>query len=218
MGIRTSRGHWHRFPDVAGHDVDRTRTWDRRFLASITVASRSQMEGRTNVHCRDAQRVRPLLGGCGRAKRRSGNEGQPSTTHSENQLDRCAFPQLDCSTDAQWRQHCRNAQQTEGVAWGREWPMALHGVSVLIGESEIVIFITSLQRAMEAAGAVVACNPAKRNSTATSYSFAAALLNVGHGALHEVCQCCSSRERPHRSPSSHPYSLTDLQRLLGTGG
>ena len=95
MGIRTSRGHWHRFPDVAGHDVDRTRTWDRRFLASITVDSRSQKSGRTSVHCCDAHRVRPLLGGCGRAKRRSGNEGQPSTTHSQNQLDRCAFPQLD---------------------------------------------------------------------------------------------------------------------------
>src|SRR5215467_15016060 len=37
MGIRTSRGHWHRFPDVAGHDVDRARTWDRRFLASIPI-------------------------------------------------------------------------------------------------------------------------------------------------------------------------------------
>ena len=33
MGIRASRSHWHRLPDAAGYDVDRTRTGDRGFLA-----------------------------------------------------------------------------------------------------------------------------------------------------------------------------------------
>ena len=60
--------------------------------------------------------------------------------------------------------------------------MSLHGAPVPIVESEIFTFITSLQQAIEAAGAesVVARHASEVEQHCNQLQFTAALLNVEH--------------------------------------
>src|SRR5215471_4286240 len=87
-----------------------------------------------------------------------------------------------CSTDARWRQHRHNTQQTEGVPCGREWPMALHGYRYSWAKSEIVTFITSLQRQWTAGARRQ--HAIQRSGTAVRpVAVRGGVAQVGHGAI-----------------------------------
>ena len=124
------------------------------------------------------------------------------------------------------RQHCRNAQQTEGVAWGREWPMALHGYRYSWAKSELVTFITSLQRqwtagarrqhAIQRSGTALRPVTVSRRRCSTwvtghcTRSASAALVESVHTARHhriltalQTYSGCLGREARRRSRRLH---------------
>jgi hypothetical protein len=97
--------------------------------------------------------------------------------------------------------------------------MSLHGAPLLIVESEIGSFITSLQQAVEAAGAesVVARNASEAEQHCDQLQFTAALLNVEHRTIEDDL---SARGLPVLlySRASMPRAIiASLQRLLEVG-
>jgi hypothetical protein len=98
--------------------------------------------------------------------------------------------------------------------------MSLHGAPVLIVESEIGTFITSLQQAIEAAGAesVVAHNASEAGQHCDQLQFAAALLNVEHRAIEDDLSARGLPVLLYSRASTPCAIIASLQRLLEAEG
>jgi hypothetical protein len=97
--------------------------------------------------------------------------------------------------------------------------MPLHGAPVLIVESEIDTFITSLQQAVDAAGAesVIARNASEAEQQCDQLQFAAALLNVEHRAIEDDLSARGLPVLLYSRASTPRTIVASLQRLLETG-